>query len=55
MRDGVVEGYRAEPDPAQRATINELMRTKYGWRDAYISFWFSRDDAVPVRLTPDQT
>jgi hypothetical protein len=41
------------PEPAYRDTINELMAKKYGWRDAYIGFFFARDDAIPVRLIVD--
>ena len=44
--------YTVQPDVTQRDVINTLMRDKYAWRDAYISFLFSRDDAVPIRLVP---
>jgi len=40
-------------EPANRDTINKLMAKKYGWRDAYVGFFFSRDDAIPVRLDTD--
>ena len=43
----------ALPEPANRDTINKLMAKKYGWRDAYVGFFFSRDDAIPVRLDID--
>jgi hypothetical protein len=35
----------------RRRRTNELMREKYGWADAYITFLFSRGDSVPIRLT----
>ncbi len=44
--------YHAVPEPEVRDTINSLMRKKYGWRDKYVSFFYSRDDAVPIRLLP---
>jgi hypothetical protein len=40
-------------EPTYRDTINQLMAKKYGWRDAYVGFFFSRDDAIPVRLVTD--
>ena len=43
----------ALPEPANRDTINKLMAKKYGWRDAYVGIFFSRDDAIPVRLDTD--
>jgi len=43
---------RAVPDVVARERVNELMRAKYGWADAYISLLFGRDDAVPIRLEP---
>ena len=42
--------YHAVPVPSMRSTINQLMREKYGWRDRYVSFFYSRDDAMPIRL-----
>ena len=51
-RGGTQAGYTVQPDVTQRDVINTLMRDKYAWRDAYISFLFSRDDAVPIRLVP---
>lgn len=50
-RLGEVQEYRAEPAPDQLTAINDLMREKYAWRDAYISLMFGRDDAIPVRLS----
>ncbi len=41
------------PEPAYRDTINQLMAKKYGWRDTYVGMFFSRDDAIPVRLVTD--
>ncbi len=43
---------RGVAEPARRQRTNELMREKYGWADAYISFLFSRGDSVPIRLAP---
>ena len=40
-------------EPAYRDAINELMAEKYGWRDAYVGFFFSREGAIPVRLITD--
>ena len=52
VRNSVAASYTVQPDLAQRGRVNTLMRDKYAWRDAYISFLFSRDDAVPIRLVP---
>lgn len=49
-RDEVRTVYQADPQPALLGPINDAMRAKYGWRDAYVSLFFSRDDAVPIRL-----
>lgn len=43
---------RAVPEEGARSRINDLMRQKYGWADAYIGALFGRDDAVPIRLDP---
>jgi hypothetical protein len=52
-RDGLAEDHLAVPAAEQRAQINELMRRKYGWRDAYISWLLGgREEAMPVRLAP---
>ena len=53
VRDGALASYTVQPDATQRDEINALMRGKYAWRDAYISFLFSRDGAVPIRLVPN--
>jgi len=50
IRNDVRAAYAIQPDATQRDLINTLMRDKYAWRDTYISFMFSRDDAVPIRL-----
>ncbi len=50
VRDDVRAPYTVQPDAKQRDLINTLMRDKYAWRDAYVSFLVSRDDAVPIRL-----
>jgi len=41
---------RAVPELGARPRINDLMREKYGWADAYIGALFGRDDAIPIRL-----
>lgn len=51
-RDGKAANYTAVPDLASRDRINELMRAKYGWADAYIDTLFGRADATPIRLDP---
>jgi hypothetical protein len=43
---------RGIPAPARRERTNELMREKYGWADAYISWLVLRGDSVPIRLAP---
>jgi hypothetical protein len=43
---------RGVPEPSRRLRTNELMREKYGWAYAYITFLFSRGDSVPIRLVP---
>jgi hypothetical protein len=52
-RAGSAGNYTAVPDVASRARINDLMRAKYGWADAYIGALFGRDDATPIRLDPE--
>ena len=37
--------------PSHVASINELMRQKYGWRDQLISMMAPREDSVALRLT----
>ena len=51
-RNGVRAGYTIEAVPAKREELNTLMREKYGWADAYIEFFISRAEAVPIRLDP---
>jgi len=51
-RNGVRTQYTITAVPAKRAELNELMRKKYGWADAYIEFFISRAEAVPIRLDP---
>ena len=51
-RQGVTSGALVVAVPAEQATINRLMRDKYGWADQYISMLFGREDAVPLRLDP---
>jgi len=41
----------AEPEPAMRDVINDLMAAKYGWRDRVIGIMVGgRDAAIPVRV-----
>lgn len=51
-RNGVHAGYTIEAVPAKREELNTLMHQKYGWADAYIGFFISRAEAVPIRLDP---
>ncbi len=44
-----------ETDVSLRGTVNDLMREKYGWADAYISMLFGREDATPIRIVPEST
>lgn len=53
LRDDVRATYEIDPQPAAIEPINQAMRDKYGWRDAYVSLFFSRDDAVPIRLVAE--
>jgi len=52
VRGDATLAVHAVPEVAARARVNELMRAKYGWADAYIALLFGRDDAVPIRLEP---
>jgi len=52
-RNDATAAYTARPEAEQLIEINRLMNEKYGWADSYVGFWFSRDDAVPVRLVPE--
>ncbi len=52
-RNGARQSYLAAPEPDQAGMINDLMRTKYGWRDQVVAVLAgSRRHAVAVRLTP---
>jgi hypothetical protein len=51
-RNGVSTQYTVEAVPTKQAEINQMMRAKYGWADAYIGLFFSRANAVPIRLDP---
>lgn len=52
-RDGVRRDYLAAPAPDMTPRIDELMRTKYAWRDLIIGVLIGgRDDSVAVRLEP---
>jgi hypothetical protein len=52
VRGGETRTFHAQPTPAARDTINELMQRKYGWADSYVSVLFPRSKKVPVRLLP---
>ncbi len=51
-RNGSHERYTAKAIPENRANVNALMRVKYGWADAYIGTFFSRANAIPIRIDP---
>jgi len=51
-RNDVSNKYTAVPSPELRELGNQLLRKKYGWRDAYIEMVFGRDTAIPIRLDP---
>lgn len=51
-RNGTHTQHTVEAVPAKQSEINALMRAKYGWTDAYIGLFFSRANAVPIRLDP---
>jgi hypothetical protein len=54
-RGGETVAMRAVPsrDPADRARINALTATKYGWAESLYGMVSSRDDAaIPIRLEP---
>ena len=51
-RNGAEANYAPRVDVAQRDAINDLMREKYGWADAYIAILFGREDAIPIALDP---
>ena len=44
--------YTAVPAVEQREAINRLMEKKYGWAESYIGSFFSRENAIPIRLDP---
>lgn len=50
VRDNLSNNYTAVPALELRDIGNQLMRDKYGWRDAYISLFFGRDTSIPIRL-----
>lgn len=52
LRDSEKTSYTALPTENYREAVNGLMREKYGWADSYIGFFFSRDNAIPIRLVP---
>ena len=52
VRGGETLLVRAVPVPGARDRINELVREKYGLADSYVTFFFSRESKIPVRLDP---
>lgn len=46
------QAYVAVPELVRVPEVNDLMRDKYGWADAYIGFLFGREESVPIRLDP---
>ena len=50
VRGSETHKFLAQPTPAARDTINDLMQRKYGFADSYISFFFPRAKKIPVRL-----
>ncbi len=46
--------YTAVPIPAATAAIANLVREKYGWGDALISWALGRNASVAVRLDPSE-
>ena len=51
-RDGRHQALAIAAEPAQVASVNQLMREKYGWSDQLISMMAPREDSVALRLTP---
>jgi hypothetical protein len=52
VRGDASAAFRAVPTPEARDVVNERMQEKYGWADRYVSFFFSREKKIPVRLLP---
>jgi len=53
VRGGAREAYRAVPEAAASGAINELMQSKYVWRDSFIGALVGgRDGSIPIRLDP---
>jgi hypothetical protein len=52
VRGSEAHKFLAEPTPAARDTINDLMQKKYGLADSYVCLFFPRAKKVPVRLVP---
>ena len=44
--------YAAVPSAEDQDEINRLMLEKYGWAESYIGFFFSRTNAIAIRLDP---
>jgi hypothetical protein len=53
-REGRVEAFRAAPEPgdAGHRRVRELLRARYGWRDAWVGLIQDTSRSVAVRLEP---
>lgn len=54
VRNDRSASYTAVPVPVATASISSLIREKYGWGDALISWALGRKAAVAVRLDPTE-
>ena len=53
IRGARAENFRVVPRPEKSARINELMRRKYTWGDAFIAALVgSREGSLPLELVP---
>ena len=53
-REGHVEAFRALPEPgdAGHRRVRELLRARYGWRDAWVGLIQDTSGSIAVRLEP---
>ena len=53
-REGHVEAFRAFPEPgdAGHLRVRELLRARYGWRDAWVGLIQDTSESIAVRLEP---
>jgi F420H(2)-dependent quinone reductase len=53
-REGRVEAFRALPEPgdAGHRRVRELLRARYGWRDAWVGLVQDTSGSIAVRLEP---